>query len=376
MVTSRQLAGLAESIRALCQGDKQAQIAALHALGRSQERGAIPALVSALESEDPDIRALAMAKLAFSGAKAVVPAILKHLNDPDPRVRQHALYALQRLGASSAANKIAAILLGDANDVVRLNAAGALAAVGSRRHAPAFARALLDRSPHVVFVAIKALAALTPREVHLHVLKLARDPKRWARVPETHRDVILRLLHADLDKKSVAALLRDTVREGIRQARRTGGRPFNLELMAAAGLLSEIGDPTGVPVLMEGLKGGEYSQQSAAVGLGRLKERSAVPGILAGPMKNGFYPVMLRAVHALGEIGDVRALPALAAFFNDRVDDFPVERSLAFSKDDPDLRLTALVAMGKIAAQSLEEAGDSPDAFQRNRVAELMGVPW
>jgi HEAT repeat protein len=91
-------------------------------------------------------------------------------------------------------------------------------------------------------------------------------------------------------------------------------------------------------------------------------------------MKNGFYPVMLKAVRALGEIGDVRALPALAALFNDRAEDFPVERSLLFTKDNPDLRLTALVAMEKIAARNLVEAAHSSDAFQRKLAGELLSA--
>ncbi len=84
-----------------------------------------------------------------------------------------------------------------------------------------------------------------------------------------------------------------------------------------------------------------------------------MPLIIEEPLQNGFYPVKLKAVRALGEIGDARALAALGSFFNDRVDDFPVDRTHVFSKDDPDLRLTALTAIARIAAQSMRQAARS-----------------
>jgi HEAT repeat protein len=376
MTTSRQAAALQNVVRTLREGDKSAQIAAIHALGRSEERAATTALVSALKSADPDIRTLAMGKLAFSGAKAIVPAVVKRLDDPEPRVRQNAIYALRRLGAKPAADKVALLLNADPNEVVRLNAAWALGVLGAKKHAPALVRALDDANVNVVFASLRSLAAVAPKEVHVHVIKLARDPRRWGRTPDTQRDVILRLLHGDLDKKPVADLLRDVVRDGIRQAKREGKRPTSLGLREASSLLSEIGDRTGVPVLLDSLKGGEYPPQMACIALARLRETAAVPLILEGPMKNAFYPVMLKAVRALGEIGDARALPALASFFNDRVDDFPIDRSLLFCKDDPDLRLNALVAMGKIAARNLVEAVNSSDAFQRKLASELLAANW
>jgi HEAT repeat protein len=375
MTISRQAAALSDLVRALQQGDKKAQIAAIHALGRCGDRGATAALISALKSADPDLRTLAMGKLVFSCAKDAVSAAVKGLADPEPRVRQNAIYALRRAGAKPAADKIAA-LLGDPNEVVRLNAAGALAVLGGPKHVRALAGALNDANVNVVFAALRALAGIAPRDIHGHVLKLAGDERRWGRTPDTQRDVILHMLRADLKRKPVADLLRDIVQKGIRQAKREGKGLGSLELREAACLLSEIGDATGVPILLESLKGGEYPPQVACMAVARLREKSAVPFILAGPMQNAFYPAMLKAVRALGQIGDVRALPALASFFNDRVDDFPVERSLVFTKDDPDLRLNALVAMEKIAARNLVDAAHSPDAFHRKLASDLLAASW
>ena len=117
-------------------------------------------------------------------------------------------------------------------------------------------------------------------------------------------------------------------------------------------------------LLMECLKGVDYSQERGMKAFAKLRDRSAVPLIIAKPLQNVFYAIKLKAVRALGEIGDVRALPALAVFFNARTDDFPVDPSITFTKDDPDLRVTALAAIAKIAAQGLKEAAASADPFE------------
>lgn len=371
MTAAQQEKVLQDSIRALRQGGKQTQVEAIHSLGRLEDRRAVAALVSALESADPDVRALAMGKLAFLNSRSIVPVLVRSLDDKEPRVRQHALYALQRLKARSAADKIATLLTGDNNGMVRFNAALALAAVGGRSHAAWFARVLNDRNPNVILTALRALAALAPRQVSSHILRLVRDTRRWKRIPPSSRDVILRLLKNSLGKKSVLALLRKIVTEAIRRAERQGTPPLSMDAMEAACLLADAGDASGVPVLLASLKGGEYSQERGVGALARLKERSAVPFIVEGPLQNGFYPIKLKAVRALGEIGDARALPALASFFNGRIDDFPVDRTLTFAKDDPDLCLTALAAIARIAAQSLRKATRSSDAFETKLARSL-----
>ncbi len=356
MAAERQKEALNDSLDALRQGGKQAETSAIHALGRLDDKRAIPALVSALESKDRDIRALAMGKLVFLNSRRIIPVLEKALDDKEPRVRQHALYALERLKARRSAGKIAKLLTGDSNETVRFNAALALAAVGDRRHKASFVRALNDRRTDVVVTSLRALAKVAPREVSSHILRLAGNAKRWRSIPQGQKDRILRLLAGSLEKSSVLALLRKIVREGIGKARRQGTRSFSMEVTEAASLLAAAGDACGVPVLMECLKGGEYSQERGLKALAGLKARSAVPLIIEAPLQNGFYAIKLKAVRALGEIGDARALPALASFFNDRVDDFPVDRTNVFAKDDPDLRRTALAAIAKIATQSMGEA--------------------
>lgn len=361
------------SITALRQGDKKSRVAAIHVLGRLETPPATSALVEALDSRDPDIRALAMGKLAFGKRGAIVPVLRKGLRDKEPRVRGHALFALQRQGGASEADAIARLMVADRDEIVRFNAALALAAVGKARHAPAFVRAVGDSNPNVMLTALSALVRLAPSRVSGLVVGLVRNAKRWGRIAQTQKDVILRLLKPSLEQKEVLTLLRRIVAGGLRAARRQGNSSYGMDVMEAACLLAEAGDPLGLPVLRVALKkGGEYGQQRGARAVGRLRETSAVPLLIEGPLGNGFFPTKLKAVAAMGEVGSTAALPTLASFFNDRIDDFSSDRTAPFTKDDPDLRLAALAAMAKIASATLREAARSGDAFEQKTARRLL----
>ena len=61
--------------------------------------GDIPALILALEDEDPDVRAAAAEALWRKGPEAVeaVPALIRALEDEDPGVRSAAANALEQI---------------------------------------------------------------------------------------------------------------------------------------------------------------------------------------------------------------------------------------------------------------------------------------
>jgi HEAT repeat protein len=363
---------LKDATKVLRDGGKAAQIETLHALGKRDDPRAMPLLAKTLQSEDGDIRALAMGKLVFLNNCGLAPTLAKSLKDSNPRVRQHALYALLRLKAASAANAIAR-LLGDADDLVRFNAVLALEAVGGRKYRSVLARAANDSNANVVCTAIRALAAIDPKAAADQILRLVANKARWTKVPDALQDVTLRLLRKRLGDKRVIAFLRKFTAQRIEQVRRAG-EPLRgeMDLVEAACLLAEAGDATGLPVLHSMLQSPlDYSQERGLKGLAELGDRSGVPAIIAGPLQNGFYTIKLKAIRALGEIGDARALPAIASFFNGRTDDFPVDRSITFTKDDPDLRLTALAAISKIAAQNLAESARSGDAFESRLARRL-----
>jgi HEAT repeat protein len=372
MAAARNEKTLKANIEALRRGDKPAQVAAIHALGGLDDPRGIPALVGALASPDGDVRALAMGKLVFLNNKGLIPVLVKSLADKEPRVRQHALYALQRLKAKSAANRMAKLATSDPDEMVRFNAVLALGAVASGRHKAAFVLALKEQNNDIVLAALRGLAKVAPEEAGREVMQLVRNAKRWAKVPQVRRDVMLRLLESQVDKKEVRAFLRQVLEAGLQEGRKQGKVPTSMDLLEVARLLAEAGDAAGVPVLLENIKGGDYTHERAAHVFGKLKVKEAVPALLEYSLPNGFYTLKLKVVRSLGEIGDVRALPALAGFFNGRIDDFPVDASHVITKEDPDLRLTALAAIAKIAAQGLREAARSADGFESKRARELL----
>lgn len=338
--------------------DKTKRLNAVHRLGKLDDKKAIPVLVSLLTDEDRAIRALAASKLIFLNNAAAVPGLIRALDDTDFRVRQHAVYALRRMKIKKCAPRFAEMLIADPAAVVRYNAALALAELGGKAQKPAVLKALYDRESTVVLHACRALAVIIPREAHKHILKLVCDRKRWGRILFTHKDVVLKLLENDLAKPEVRRVLR-----GLVGTRAENGRQ-SLAAAEAGSLLAKAGDPAAIGILRKCLQGVDYSQERGLVGLALLKDAGSVPLIIKHALQNGFYPIKLKAVQALGEIGDTRALSALAALFDTSTDsDFPVEMSTAYSKDDPDLRLAALEAILKITAGALKAGARNSEGY-------------
>jgi HEAT repeat protein len=80
---------------------------AVHALQEKQKdvQVAVPALVGALEDEDPFVRRDAARALGkFGGAaREAVPALVAHLQDREPGVRKAATQALQKIDPAAVA---------------------------------------------------------------------------------------------------------------------------------------------------------------------------------------------------------------------------------------------------------------------------------
>jgi HEAT repeat protein len=123
----------------------------------------IEALIKALKSEDDTAEAAAAAKLAAMGAAAApaIDALVAELEDNDPLVRANAVRALGRIGdpAKPAAEAIVKLIT-DEDAVVRRSAMHALHSIkpGKDKVVPLMIKALQDADPHVVALAINALA--------------------------------------------------------------------------------------------------------------------------------------------------------------------------------------------------------------------------
>ena len=226
------------ALKTLQSKNLEQKISLIHQLGKLDTQKAIPVFLAALKDKNGTIRALAMGKLVFINNKRIIPEIRKYLTDPNPQVRQHAIYALQRLKDKTISNKLASLLTKDKDPVVRLNAVTALEQLGSRKELPALVKALNDKSFHVVVGAVKAIARIAPSEVAKHIIKLVNDKKRWSRIPDNQRDVILKFLQKDLKNKEVLKTLRRLIEDNLSQI----DKRVPLEVAEAASLLAMAGD--------------------------------------------------------------------------------------------------------------------------------------
>ncbi len=123
-----------------------------------------------------------------------------------------------------------------------------------------------------------------------------------------------------------------------------GDRIYN-----ASQTLKEIGDARAVPALIDVLNKNRNNdaRRGAAIALGKFKDASAVPALLAA-MTNGDGLLWAASVFSLGEIGDAQAVPALVEAFKVKSSNHQIE---------------IIEALGKIggpdALAALEDARDN-----------------
>lgn len=98
-------------------------------------------------------------------------------------------------------------------------------------------------------------------------------------------------------------------------------------VMFALQVLARIGDPTAVPSVLPLVRHPDLNiAQSAIEALGQLRNIEAVPALLE--LLEGELWLQLAAIHALGEIGDPRAVGPLIALVPDSVVADPAVRAL------------------------------------------------
>ena len=154
-------------ITALQDPDPNLRWCAASVLGDMGEEAvvAIPALTQALQDSASQVRLYATLALGNLGspAKAAIPALVERLKDPDPYIRTYASFALRKMGVEAKVAVPALVqALQDPNGRVRLNAAYALGAIGTEA-APAIpdlVHALSDPKLYVQYAAAKGLGAI------------------------------------------------------------------------------------------------------------------------------------------------------------------------------------------------------------------------
>ena len=182
-------------------------------------------------------------------------------------------------------------------------------------HLPAASRvclsALADAAPMIRAVAAKAILSLGPEESSRALIPLLNDKDEFVRRETAYA---LGLTHSRIATSALSDRLVNDKKDGVRGA--------------AAIALGEIADEGAVVTLVAVLapqsspqsKGNRKQKEernpfvlrAVAVALGQIRSRAGVPALVAA-LTNEKLPddVRREAAHALGEIGDPAALPAL-----------------------------------------------------------------
>ncbi len=151
------------------------------ALGRLRDAGSVPALAERLAGDAWAVRLAAAVALGEVGAFAAVPALSRALADPEPAVAHQALLSLERLRARTEASRIAA-LLSEPREALWDEAMRVLGSLEAKAEWKAVARFLESDSPLLLRRAVVTLEALDAREAVPELERLLGHPSRALRV--------------------------------------------------------------------------------------------------------------------------------------------------------------------------------------------------
>jgi len=210
-------------------GEETARRQAVDRLAASSRPEAIPPLLLAVGDESWGVRQAAIEALAAFPARALLPALESALREErDAGLRNAAMEIYVRLGAAAAGPLV--VLLGDADEEVRLFAAVMLGSIKEAEAVPALIRALSDPDVNVRHAAAASLGQMgAPEAVPRLIEALRSEP--WLQYPAIHA-------------------------------------------------LGEIGDPRAAPALLELLED-ELLRAPALEALGRVAGREALARITA-----------------------------------------------------------------------------------------------
>jgi len=357
---------------ALDANDTSAREAAAYGLGRLGDARAAERLREAVADPAPEVRAAAIEALGSLGDRASCPALLPLLGAPDPRVRRAAVHALGRIADPASARQVVAALAARKSKV-REPARAALRKMGASA-LPAIAEALHSTEHGVPTVAMDLIVAIggpTAFEVLAGAMKDQRiDARHHDRIVsllvdrhgeagadrlaeallpaltspnDRARANAARYLARQGDARAMPALLAAfranptdaDVIEALAELKdpRAGAPllaayrdPQNKARGAIAAALGEIGyEPAGAVIVEELSRRWTRREDkderriiaSLCEAAGKLRRSEAVDLLMEATAfhRDNYAGQFIRAAasRALGRIGDVRAIPALAA---------------------------------------------------------------
>jgi hypothetical protein len=126
-----------------------------------QQQGGWSALISqGLQDGDPAVRKEVIERLGALGDKRAVEPLIRALGDEDVEVRTSATSALEDIRDERAIEPLGRILLADADEMVRAQAAQALAYIGGEQALAALEAALHDKATQVRRTVVEALISI------------------------------------------------------------------------------------------------------------------------------------------------------------------------------------------------------------------------
>ena len=338
MGSPKAVPSLLRVIRDMKDEDEDVRGAALRALGRIRDAGALPGLIDALGYPEASLPPRIAEIIVMFGKDAVSPLMAELRNVESDVRRMWAAEILGWIGDPKAAVPLMESL-GDVSPEVRAKAAGGLGKIRDARAVDRLLEMLLsDPIPFVRTRVAQALGAIGHPKVIDHLIHVLKDPEWWVRIRaiealeqigmDSSGALLVALEDDDEEVRHRAAMALERmgyVQKGIASLEKEGFRPDIYKVLLLVG-------KAGVTEVL-------YESVQKATGSGR---------------------VLL--VRLAGDIGDGRVGPILRAVLSD--------------SDDPSLRSRTAEALGKIrcreAIPDLLACLRDPDDWVRRASVEAL----
>lgn len=263
---------------------------AIEALVRVAPRDGLPAFRKALRAESPMVRYAGYAALGELRQRDALPAILAGVHDPHPHVRLAAAFAACRCGRDGYARLLVRTLTDAADEGLRADAAALLGRLREPR-AVKWLRVALGhpankRSTRVTLALYGALAALGEKDAVDQLIFYSQG------ATEARADALLNL----------AELVNREARDALRYRLLGVNEEYDEARLIAARGLGRLGYRDGYELAVQKLT---------------FKDPNPAPD---PDNPDRTFPVRSMAIHALAEIGDPRAIPALRRIAADPAD--------------------------------------------------------
>ena len=299
-------------------GDASASAFALYLLSKIKGSSLLTAYMGLAKHRAPEIRSAAIDAMVQTGEKQSVRFLNAGMVDPDPRVRASAAAGLAKI-SSPKSESLLIKALSDEDSAVRRSAAKTLVSLEGKETAAAASKLLSSESDPEV---IESLLEIVGKGGTDDALKTLKSFLNGDKVELRHRAITtLRRLKNPKSVKMLVPLLKDPNADTRRMVVETIGQlkaksvlptlhdmlasdPEDQVRAAVARSLGELKEKDSGPFLEDSLRDCRLVQCQAAIALGMLGHRQAVPALLA-QLRDAAPEVRYHACNALGQIGDL-----------------------------------------------------------------------